>query len=67
MSEALQPDSYSHSSTALRQLHGREFNASNKLYMLPADAPEQDRLDIQHEALRLYRQSLYPNPYLVKA
>lgn len=35
--------------------------------MLPADAPEHARLDMQHEALRLYRDGMYASPALVKA
>lgn len=53
-------------STTLRELHGREFNGQNDGYMLPADGTEHDRLDLQHEALKLHLQSLYASPALVK-
>lgn len=51
----------------LRELYGRQFNGQIEAYMLPADAPEHNRLKLQHDSLRLYRGALYANPSLVRA
>ncbi|KAG9116806.1 Cytochrome c oxidase subunit 5A [Ceratobasidium sp. 392] len=49
--------------TGLRDLHGRQLNSLNKEYMLPADAPEMQRLNTQHRMLLLALGGLYPDNY----
>ncbi|KAG8953834.1 hypothetical protein FRC04_001464 [Tulasnella sp. 424] len=46
----------------LREIHGRVFNNTSEFYMLPADAPEHCRLDMQHEMLKKKMNGLWLRP-----
>ncbi|KAG8903540.1 hypothetical protein FRB99_003139 [Tulasnella sp. 403] len=50
----------------LRDLHGRSYNSTNQVYMLPADDAEQDRLDMQHRSLFHFVGGLFPWPERVE-
>ncbi|KIO32946.1 hypothetical protein M407DRAFT_241200, partial [Tulasnella calospora MUT 4182] len=45
--------------SVLKDLHGRKLNSTIESYMLPADLPERDRLDLQHEMLKSATGGLY--------
>ncbi|KAG9044483.1 hypothetical protein FS837_008078 [Tulasnella sp. UAMH 9824] len=49
-------------SSQLREVHGRAFNSSVETYLLPADDEEQNRLDLQHNALVCFLGGLFPWP-----
>ncbi|KAG8979154.1 hypothetical protein FRC05_009364 [Tulasnella sp. 425] len=58
------PSEASETPSIYQTLFGRAFNQSDH-YMLPADDDEHSRLDMQHLALRLHLNSLYPSKHLV--
>ncbi|KAG9028012.1 hypothetical protein FS837_004014, partial [Tulasnella sp. UAMH 9824] len=58
------PSEASETPSIYKTLLGRAFNQSDH-YMLPADDDEHSRLDMQHLALRLHLNSLYPSKHLV--
>ncbi|KAG8955733.1 hypothetical protein FRC04_007724 [Tulasnella sp. 424] len=61
---AAPPDELRMQFPGYQTLFGRAFNQSDH-YMLPADDDEHSRLDMQHLALRLHLNSLYPSKHLV--
>ncbi|KAG8907301.1 hypothetical protein FRB99_004750 [Tulasnella sp. 403] len=64
------PSVYTFDSTAdgplVRELHGRTFNSTNQVYVLPADDEEQDRQDMQHRSLYHFVGGLFPWPERVE-
>ncbi|KAG8909819.1 hypothetical protein FRC02_007571 [Tulasnella sp. 418] len=50
-----------------REFHGRQFNAINSTYHLPADMEEHERLSIQHRSLCLLLGNLYTAEDIVEA
>ncbi|KAG8953832.1 hypothetical protein FRC04_001462 [Tulasnella sp. 424] len=45
---------------ALKELYGRMVNNASEAYMLPADVIEHSRLDLQHEAIVIVLDGLFP-------